>query len=100
MPDTPLLMWFRRDLRLTDNPALTRAAETGRPVIPVFVHDETVETMGAAPKWRMGLAVEHFAARLEGIGSRLILRRGQRGRGDPGACQRGRRGRGCLRGAV
>jgi deoxyribodipyrimidine photo-lyase len=34
LPDanpTPVILWFRRDLRLADNPALTQAAATGRP---------------------------------------------------------------------
>ncbi len=74
---TPIILWFRRDLRLSDHPALAAAARSGRPVIPVFLHDELVETLGAAPQWRLGLGVEAFAARLEGIGARLILRRGQ-----------------------
>ena len=77
MSSTPIILWFRRDLRLADHPALTEAAQTGRPVIPVFIHDEVVETHGAAPKWRLGLGVEHFAKTLEGIGSKLILRRGK-----------------------
>ncbi|MCB1355816.1 MAG: deoxyribodipyrimidine photo-lyase [Maritimibacter sp.] len=72
----PILLWFRRDFRLTDHPALAEAARTGRPVIPVFVLDEVVETYGAAPKWRLAAALDHFAATLERIGSRLILRRG------------------------
>ncbi|MEP3345204.1 MAG: deoxyribodipyrimidine photo-lyase [Litoreibacter sp.] len=76
MTQTPILFWLRRDLRLADHEGLTAAAATGRPVIPVFIHDEVVETHGAAPKWRLGLGVEHFAKTLEGIGSRLILRRG------------------------
>lgn len=33
----PVLLWFRRDLRLCDNPALTAALEVGAPVIPVFI---------------------------------------------------------------
>jgi len=33
------LVWFTRDLRLHDHPALTAAATTGAPVIPVFVLD-------------------------------------------------------------
>jgi len=74
---SPILLWFRRDLRLSDHPALAAAAATGRPVIPVFLLDEVVETLGAAPKWRLGLGVEHFAGRLAGIGSRLVLRRGR-----------------------
>jgi deoxyribodipyrimidine photo-lyase len=73
----PILVWVRRDLRLSANPVLAEAAASGRPVIPVFVLDEVVETHGAAPQWRLGLGVETFARALEGIGSRLILRRGR-----------------------
>ncbi len=74
--DSPIILWFRRDLRLSDHPALDMAVETGRPIVPVFVHDEVVETHGAAPKWRLGLAVQCFQERLREVGSRLILRRG------------------------
>ncbi len=72
----PTLWWVRRDLRLTDVPALADAVAAGGPVIPVFTLDEVVETHGAAPKWRLGAAVAAFAAALERRGSRLILRRG------------------------
>ncbi|MCH8465963.1 MAG: DNA photolyase family protein [Roseinatronobacter sp.] len=73
---SPILLWFRRDLRLSDHPALSAAAASGRPVIAVFLLDEVVERLGAAPKWRLGLGVEAFAARLAAMGTRLILRRG------------------------
>lgn len=76
MSKSPILMWFRRDLRMADHAALTAAAETGRPVIPVFVHDEHVETLGAAPKMRLGLSVADLAQSLAAKGSRLVLRRG------------------------
>lgn len=33
----PVLLWFRRDLRLCDNPALIGSLEAGAPVIPVFI---------------------------------------------------------------
>ncbi|WP_069299332.1 cryptochrome/photolyase family protein [Neptunicoccus sediminis] len=72
----PVLWWVRRDLRLADNPALTHAIASGGPVIPVFIHDDTVSGLGAAPKWRLGLGLEVFGKTLEGAGSRLILRRG------------------------
>lgn len=74
---SPILLWFRRDLRFSDHPALAAAAGAGRPVIPVFVLDEVAEGYGAAPKWRLGLGVEHFAGRLAEAGSRLVLRRGK-----------------------
>ena len=32
-------MWFRRDLRLADNPALLAAGADGAEVVPVFVVD-------------------------------------------------------------
>ena len=73
---SPILVWIRRDLRLTDHAALTAAAASGRPVIPVFIHDQVVAGLGAAPKWRLGLGVAVFGDALAGIGSRLILRRG------------------------
>ena len=72
----PTIYWARRDLRLSDNPALVAATESGGPVIPVFLCDEVVETHGAAPKWRLGLGVEAFGDALSTAGSRLILRRG------------------------
>ncbi|MDU8944359.1 cryptochrome/photolyase family protein [Ovoidimarina sediminis] len=73
----PILYWVRRDFRLGDNPGLSAAAESGRPVIPVFILDEVMEGHGACPRWRMGLGAEAFATALEGIGSRLIFRRGK-----------------------
>ncbi|WP_299558818.1 deoxyribodipyrimidine photo-lyase [uncultured Sulfitobacter sp.] len=77
MSDTsPILVWFRRDLRLSDHPALHAACESGRPVIPVFIHDRLSEGLAAAPKFRLGLGVGCFADALADKGSRLILRRG------------------------
>lgn len=76
MTAAPVLVWFRRDLRLADQPALRAAAETGRPVIPVFILDEIAEGYGAAFKWRHGLGVARLARELAARGSRLILRRG------------------------
>ena len=75
MNDTPLLLWFRRDLRLSDHPMLTAAVATGRPLIPVFILDPETEALGAAAKWRLGLSVDHFAGRLAGLGSRMVYRR-------------------------
>ena len=76
MTQAPLIVWFRRDFRLSDHEALNAAYETGRPIIPVFILDGVFEALGAAPKWRLGLAIEYFKKKLESMGSNLILRRG------------------------
>ena len=77
MPDqSPILLWLRRDLRLADHPALHAACASGRPVIPVFIRDGAVDDLGAAPKWRLGLGLAHFAQSLAGLGSQLVLRQG------------------------
>ncbi|MBI2283735.1 MAG: deoxyribodipyrimidine photo-lyase [Bacteroidetes bacterium] len=36
------IMWFRRDLRLTDNAALYYALQQGLPVVPVFIFDRNI----------------------------------------------------------
>ncbi|SFS11509.1 cryptochrome/photolyase family protein [Yoonia litorea] len=77
MPKSPILMWFRRDLRLGDHEALTAACRSGHPVIPVFIHDEIVESLGAAPKMRLGLSVSDLGKRISEKGARLVLRRGK-----------------------
>ncbi len=74
---SPIILWFRRDLRLGDHPALSAAVQSGRPIVPVFILDDQVQTLGAAPKWRLGLGLEAFARGLEPLGSKLILRQGQ-----------------------
>lgn len=78
MTDTPLvLLWLRRDLRLSDHPALTAAIKGNRPVIPVFIRDESVDKLGAAPKWRLGLGLEALDKALGKYNQRLILRAGR-----------------------
>ena len=40
-------MWFRRDLRLADHPALIAAGADGAEVVPVFIIDPTFAASGA-----------------------------------------------------
>ncbi|MGM0417030.1 MAG: deoxyribodipyrimidine photo-lyase, partial [Thermodesulfobacteriota bacterium] len=42
-----VLMWFRADLRVRDNPALYAAAQQGR-VVPVFVYPLAANTHASA----------------------------------------------------
>lgn len=75
----PVILWFRKDLRLIDNAALVCAAESGRPVIPVYILEPT-ETgngpLGAAQAWWLHHSLEALDVSLRRIGSRLILRQG------------------------
>jgi deoxyribodipyrimidine photo-lyase len=75
----PIVLWFRRDLRLADNPALEPARRTGAPILPLYVLDETpgLRPPGAASLWWLDKSLAALAADLEARGSRLILRRGE-----------------------
>lgn len=72
------LMWFRRDLRLTDNPALTHALANGD-VIPVFIfapEEEAPWQPGAASRSWLHHSLAALQASLQQRGSRLIIRHG------------------------
>ncbi|XP_075945864.1 deoxyribodipyrimidine photo-lyase [Anarhichas minor] len=76
----PVLLWFRRDLRLWDNPALTGSLEVGAPVIPVFIWSPEEEegpgitvAMGGACKYWLHQALSCFSSSLESIGSHLVF---------------------------
>ena len=50
----PVIVWFRQDLRLTDNPALNAAAAMGAPILPVYILDDAnagLAKRGAASRW-------------------------------------------------
>ena len=58
------VVWFRQDLRLADNPALTAALAAGEPVIPVYIHapgEEGAWAPGGASRWWL----HHSLARLD-----------------------------------
>jgi len=76
--ETPVIVWFRRDLRLADNPSLAHALASGRPVVPVYIHDEggPVGRAGAASLWWLDGSLRALAADLAGRGAPLVLRRG------------------------
>ncbi|WP_353472125.1 deoxyribodipyrimidine photo-lyase [Salipiger sp. H15] len=73
---SPTIVWFRRDLRLSDHAALAAAVARGGAVIPVFLSDHTVDALGAAPKWRLERGLAALMAALEEKGTRLVLRAG------------------------
>ena len=53
-PTAPVMMWFRDDLRLADNPALAAAIATGAPVLCLYIHDDGgsgMRRLGGAARW-------------------------------------------------
>ncbi len=66
------IVWFRRDLRVTDHPALAAAAEDGR-VLPVFVRDPGLPA-GPAPRRRLEASLAALGRATEGA---LIVRDGR-----------------------
>ena len=76
--EPPVILWFRRDLRLADNPALEHAHATGRPILPVYILDETTEgrPLGGASRWWLDKSLRALGEALAERGTRLILRRG------------------------
>ena len=75
----PQILWFRRDLRLSDRAALLAAAQAG-PVIPVFILDDATpkhRKMGGASRWWLHHSLKSLDASLRAKGSQLILRRGK-----------------------
>jgi deoxyribodipyrimidine photo-lyase len=73
------LVWFRQDLRVCDNPALTAALELGAAIVPVFIFAPMEEAPwapgGAARVW-LHASLTRLDAELRLLGSRLILRSG------------------------
>lgn len=72
----PVLVLFRDDFRLTDNPALHAACATGQPVLCVAVQDEVFKLEGVIGWW-MGQACTALATALARRGGTLLVPRGE-----------------------
>ena len=73
------LVWFRRDLRLADNPALQAALDAGYAPIPVYIQapeEDAPWQPGAASRAWLNRSLSALSISLEAIGSRLVMRAG------------------------
>jgi deoxyribodipyrimidine photo-lyase len=78
MPSTSII-WFRRDLRLHDHPALTAAIDAADVVIPLFVFDESLlagRFASANRAWFMRESVAALSDDLAARGAALRIGRG------------------------
>lgn len=79
MEKTATIVWFRRDLRLQDNPALAAALERGAPIVPVYLFSPEEEgdwQPGGASRWWLHHALASLRDALAERGLSLVLRRG------------------------
>src|SRR5436309_742069 len=82
--DSPSIVWFRDDLRLSDHPALRAASDTGGPVICLYVLDEVSAALrvpngrplGGAARWWLAQSLRSLQTGLAALGAPLVLRRG------------------------
>jgi deoxyribodipyrimidine photo-lyase len=77
------IVWFREDLRLHDNPALSAAAASGQPVLCLYILEDGVpgqRPIGGAVRWWLAQSLRALDASLREKGARLTILRG-----DPAA---------------
>lgn len=74
---TTAIVWFRQDLRLTDNPAFIEACTRYKKVIPLYILDGTISVLGEAQSWWLHHSLIALRDSLTNkLGLKLILRQG------------------------
>jgi deoxyribodipyrimidine photo-lyase len=77
---TPSILWFRKDLRLDDNPALHAAISAGGPVIAIYIREPkllNVGPLGAAQDWWLHHSLLALKSSLKSLGGDLLLASGR-----------------------
>jgi deoxyribodipyrimidine photo-lyase len=75
----PIILWFRDDLRLADNPALDAAARSGRPILSLFIYDQVspdIRKLGGAARWWLHGSLHALKTDLEAKGGSLLIFKG------------------------
>lgn len=75
-----VIHWFRRDLRVSDNVALSEAAKRAETFIPLFIFEDAFRTgpdVGAARLGFLLQSVESLRKNLAELGHKLIIRCGK-----------------------
>lgn len=68
------ILWFRQDLRLADNPALSAIGE--RPVLPVYILEDGPWAPGGAARWWLHHSLAALSTALAAAGAPLLILRG------------------------
>jgi deoxyribodipyrimidine photo-lyase len=80
---SPVIVWFRSELRLEDHPALSAAVKSGAPVLPLYILDDAAADRwkpGGASRWWLAKSLDALGRDIAKRGGRLILRRGDTAR--------------------
>ena len=80
MTEAPVIHWFRRDLRLSDNTGLQAALDSSAPVVPLFIVDPALVASSRVGASRMSFLIEGLHAldeALQAHGTRLMIRQGE-----------------------
>ncbi|WP_332685308.1 cryptochrome/photolyase family protein [Bosea sp. (in: a-proteobacteria)] len=77
MTETPALVWFREDLRLSDNPALSAVLEHG-PSLCLYILDDSParRPLGGAARWWLSRSLAALSAAIAARGGELLVMRG------------------------
>lgn len=75
-----IIVWFRNDLRISDNPALAAAVQEADQVIPLFIFNDSLLNGKHASSNRNRFLLEclqNLDDTLQNVGGRLFIRRGE-----------------------
>ncbi len=78
MTHKSVLVWFRNDLRISDNPALGAALASGKPVLGAYIHeaDPGLRRPGGASMWWLHKSLNALALSLGDMGIPLRVLQG------------------------
>lgn len=77
--EPPHIVWFRRDLRLADNPALHAAHASGAPLILLYILDASKHSqraLGGASNWWLDKSLQSLDADIQTRGGTLTYLKG------------------------
>ncbi len=77
--EKPVILWFRKDLRLDDNHALNAACRSELQVIPLYIRESSTAgtgPLGAAQAWWLHNSLESLEMKLREFGAKLVLASG------------------------
>lgn len=75
----PAIVWFRSDLRITDNPALVEAIESKKGLICLFIYEPKEHgywELGEASRYWLGMSLLVLQEEIKKIGGKLLIREG------------------------